>query len=401
MSPPPRPLPHPLRLALGLLVTLLVLGGLELGLRLILGPPEPPILVAARLRDASAPFETRGSRVLAAYQGRDAIPPFSPRPAAGLPRVMVFGGSAVHGGSRLDHTREFADLVGAWLAERGVQAELLNLGQTGMDSHTIRTTAELALAYQPDLLVLYLGHNDLGNTIMEARYPGYGGALEARTMVALRRMKLYELLRAGVTSDVVYARAKAEAWDMPPLSPAQRVVAAGYLEQNLAHIARQARRVGAEVLMVTPISEMTRQPRSGTTRAEQRELMRIPPPEDRERGLAPLDTAIETEPERADLLWARGTRRLRAGLPGAHEDLRRASDLDPRPLHASEAMVDAMRTAARDSDSRLLDLRAQVFEAHGIPPAAWFMDEVHFTEEGHRAVAEILAPAVAEALEGR
>ena len=79
---------------------------------------------------------------------------------------------------------------------------------------------------------------------------------------------------------------------------------------------------------------------------------------------------------------------------------RRANDLDPRPVTATEAIADAVRAAAGSSGATLVDLRGQVLAEHCIPPTAWFTDNVHFSIEGHQQVAKRLTPVVEQALRG-
>jgi len=397
---PARRHPWPVRLLLGLTVAAGLLGAAELGLRLILGPPDPPILVAPRWTRDGPAFNAEADGVHPRYQNRDQVPSFAAEPTPGRPRVFVLGGSSVHGGSMLDHSIEFPALLEADLASSGLDAEVINLARPSLDSHGISIIVDEALAYRPDLLVLYLGHNDLGNTTMEARYAGVTGALEARTQVLLRRLKLYEILTAGAARSLPATQAQhADRFRNPPLDASQRLLAATSLRDNLLHIAYSAKRQGVAVIMVTPISELSRHPPSGTLCPEHQGLLEQRRGPRNQPETPELDRVLAAQPDCPRLLFARGERRLRADLPGACEDLLRANDLDPRPLAASEDMVQAVRDAAQISDAVLLDMRADVLAEHCVPPQTWFRDNVHFTDAGHRWIAAYLAPAVAAELE--
>jgi lysophospholipase L1-like esterase len=388
---PARPLPWPLRLVLGLVVAALVLTGLELGLRLVLGPPDPPILVAPRWHEQGPAFLDRGGLITPAYQRRNHVEPFPAAPTPGRPRVFFLGGSSLHGGSRLEHEQELPGQVQALLDASGQDVEVVNLAQSSLDSHSVRLIVDQALPYGPDLLVLYLGHNDLGNTTMEARYQGVAGALEARAQVLLRRLALYELLVASASETLPPLQAdRRDRWEAEPLTPAQRTLAAAGLQDNLAHIVHKAREQGVAVLLITPISELSQQAPTSAACPEHEHLTRSHAAE----AWAQIDAALATQPDCNKLLWFRGKQRLTQGLPGACEDLWRANDLDPRPLTASEPMADAIRRAASLEGATLLDLRAQLRAEHCVPPTAWFIDSVHFSAEGHRALAERVTPQV-------
>lgn len=177
---PPHARPILLRLAFGLCVAAGLLGATELTLRVAYGPPAPPTLLVADQKVAGRPFDLDGGMITVAYQGRDTITPFSLAPTPGLPRLLVFGGSSVHGGSHLPAALEFPGLVQGALEAEGRRVEVLNLAQPGRDTNSTRPVLAAALAFQPALVVFYMGHNDLGNTIMQARYPGFRGALEAQ-----------------------------------------------------------------------------------------------------------------------------------------------------------------------------------------------------------------------------
>ena len=80
--------------------------------------------------------------------------------------------------------------------------------------------------------------------------------------------------------------------------------------------------------------------------------------------------------------------------PDAGADFRFARDHDPQPMWATAAMIEAMRAAARDTDSSLIDLEAISQACCQVPPENWFLDSLHFTSMGHAVVAEHLAPSV-------
>ena len=93
-----------------------------------------------------------------------------PRPSSGAtagppggrrPRIFVLGGSDVWGtGVRDDHT--LPSELARWLAAAGVEAEVVNYGETGYVStqSVISLLRELQRGNVPDVVVLYVGVND-------------------------------------------------------------------------------------------------------------------------------------------------------------------------------------------------------------------------------------------------
>jgi hypothetical protein len=189
--------------ALGLGVALTVLFALELGLRLVWGPPTAPMPhVRARWSMQGPAFLVRDGLVVPEFQGAERVRSFAARKAEGTQRVFFFGGSSVRGGSRLGAEEEAPGLLEARLLDRGLHAEVVNLGRGGLDSDPIRVILEQSLAFEPDLLVLYLGHNDLGNVIFQDRYGTVGASLGLRLRLLLGRSTLCALLTRALASSV-------------------------------------------------------------------------------------------------------------------------------------------------------------------------------------------------------
>ena len=182
----------PQKLLAGMLVALLFLGGAEGLLRGLLGPPPPPVRVYRALGEHERYFQISadGATVSALYDAEAGIPDF-PVDAGGQ-RVVVMGGSSVHGGSPgVEDAWEFPGRL-----EVLTGAETLNLGQPGLDSFDlVRMLDELlAAAVRIDVLVVYAGHNDFGNTLFENRYGTLRAGLSARALSVLGRLQLFSQL---------------------------------------------------------------------------------------------------------------------------------------------------------------------------------------------------------------
>ncbi len=372
---------------MGCAVALAMLLALEGALRVLSEPAEPQPMVRPRWEPGPAPFVQRRSHVFPRYQGVDAIGPFRARPKTGVARIMAFGGSSVRGGSRLPPKHEFPGELGDRL--KGA-VEVVNLARPGLDSHQLRPLLEQALQFQPALVLLYMGHNDLGNVVQEARFGSPAEALALRLRLLLGHLRLYSLLKRQILSapgarlvGVVAPGARF----IPADDPIRARVAAE-LEQNLLAMVQAIQAAGAQALLVTPISDWVSAAPLGRGCAEI-----VTETE------AQLERALLAHPECPELRFQRGRLRLQRDEEGAYADLRAALEADPLPLRATRIMTDAVRSAAQRSGARLLDLEAEVEAAFGAPPPQWFRDGVHFTAAGHREVSRRLAPEVLELLE--
>ena len=392
---------RPLRALLGLATAALLLLAVEGLARAGMGsPPDPPGLW--QRWDSQRPsFEQVEGTVVARYQDRSEPVSFAAQAIPGLPRVVFLGGSSMHGGSRIATDLELPAAAARTLAERGVAIEALNLGNPGLDSHDIRQLALEALSFGPELLVIYTGHNDLGNTLQEQRYGSFGGAVQVRLRLLLWRSRAYLLLRdlvsprAGESGD---GRRRPQPGEPDlPISDGQRLLAAEALQRNLVAITQQAAKRGVQTVLVTPISNWLMCRPIGRGCPEARAIIDLetygsrPVPHDQ---LPALERALQAHPDCAELLHARGRLRSNDGDPRAADDLRRALATDPSPMRADATMTDAVRAAAREGGATLLDLEALTLESYSVPPQAWFVDCLHFSPEGHGTVGAMIADTV-------
>ena len=348
---------------MGLLVAALALGGVELGLRVGLGPPPPPVRVYDALQDAPGWFLTNDKGVHALYQRGFSIGPF-PGQVEG-PRAAVIGGSSVRGGNgSLKVDGEFPALLGQRLG-----LPVLNLGAPGLDSHDLAAlTPGLLEQAQIDLLIVYTGHNDFGNAWFQSRFGDVPGGLRARALAGLERLQLFVQLRRLLTPPAAKPLRGAAPlpWTFDRLWATAR-----YLEQNLRQICFQAGRAGVPVLLVAPASDLQRAP------------------VERRCGDGPCaatvwESAASADPE------ARGAL------------LRRARDLDPAPLRAPGIGVDAVRAVGRtESGVTLVDAELGLPQESGAPARALFVDHMHFSAEGHAAMAALLEAPARAALQAR
>ena len=387
-----------LRLLFSLAITAAVIAGAEFTLRAVRGPVPPPPLVRQMWDPTETAFTEADGMASAAYQGRDFVAPFAIQPTPGRPRVMVFGESSVRAGSNLPAAQEFPALLEGRLGDAGVNAEVLNLGRIGLDSHAIRTLVPEALRYHPAVVVYYYGHNDIGNAYFLARYSSISSATTAHVRAWAQRFQVYASLR-----DLVMPAPKAPDHPPIPVQPdeTQRALAAAEFSANLEITVRAAQRAGAKVVLVTSIS------RDGLYESNTAVCPQQVPqgmwvvsrtgyvlhPQIMSRGEA--DAAADAAPDCPEARFVRGWWRQADGdLTGGWADLRAARDLDPVPIRASEGIIAATRAVAAHTGATLVDLVAAEDGIKAETMNDWFIDPVHPSATGHRELADVLMPTV-------
>lgn len=165
--------------------------------------------------------------------------PVAVRPTAGQRRLVAMGGSTTGGAFQNDDLAEFYP---ARLAERlGPGIEVLNQGVGGWTTWHIRRYLERGLeALDPDVLILYVGHNDLLTPVpapYSVLYERWRVGGSSGPGMLLHGLRLYQGLRYLVTS----------------LRPAGDRVAVPMDEarENLSAIADAAQGAGARLLLAS------------------------------------------------------------------------------------------------------------------------------------------------------
>ena len=354
------------------------------------------------------------------------------KPADGY-RVFAVGGSTTAG-------RPYDDRVAfaAWL-ERFLRAadpsrtwEVVNAGGVSYASYRVALLMRELVRYEPDLFVVYTGHNEF---LEDRTYPELkaAGGADLRARMWFSRFRFAALARRALraasdggdpegtapggagprTTLAAEVTTKLDGWtgiERFHRDDAHARAIVEHFEHNLHRIVTIARDHGAEVVFVEPVSNLKD---FSPFRSQHGE------------GLAPADAA------RAAELLAAGTARLEAGRPAdALTPLAAARELDPRfaethfrlgrallavgrteaaeaafvrakdedvaPLRATEEIRRAIRRVAAERDVPLVDLPALLRAdsvrrfGHPILGDAYLLDHVHPDVDGHALIAERL-----------
>ncbi len=340
----------------------------------------------------------------------------------GVRRIFSVGGSTTYGRPYEDEG-SFSAFLRALLplADPSREWEVINAGGVSYASYRVAKLMEELVDYEPDLFVVYSGHNEF----LERRT--YADLIETAPLVAdagglLSRTRIYSagarLLRPPAAPAADRRREVLETEVDAILDHSvgpedysrddrwRRQVLAHY-RYNLDRMVNVARSVGAEILFVVPASNLAdcspfkSEPNGGLS-AEDRERFeqfraqarRTP---DAAGRLELLDAAAQLAPRAAAVEYERG-RALQA-LGRAEEAVkayRKAIDEDVCPLRAPSEVAEILREVAHGRDVPLVDFAATVgrLSRDGIADKEYFLDHVHLTLAGYR----LLALDVVEAL---
>ena len=415
---------------LGLALALLALA--EFGLRAAGLAPSPtqadPYVGFDGSRPLFVPDTTGNFMETAPYKlGHFNPQQFSVEKANQTVRVFCLGGSTTYGRPYDDPTS-----VAGWLrellplADPSQQWEVINAGGVSYASYRVAAVMEELTAYDPDIFVVYTGHNEF----LEERTYGdlretSGSWLAAGSL--LHGSALFRWAQRLVSS-VADEPAAPQGGSLLPAEVEtlldQSVGLSAYsrdddlaasvfehLRLNLGRMAALASEAGAELVFVSPASELIdcrpfkseHSPALSEERAQSIDelLARVTVLEDQQLTqpdmAEALSAAAADDPRHALALYEHGRALLAAQrYAEAAEALRRARDEDVVPLRAPSAVGEIVAQAAATAAVPFVDWEAQVGElarqrsGAPVPGADLFLDHVHGTIDLYRQLAMAL-----------
>ncbi len=341
---------------------------------------------------------------------------FLKRKAPGTIRIFCLGGSTTYG-------RPYEDPISfcGWLREMLPAAdasktyEVINAGGISYASYRLSYLMEELIAYEPDLFILYSGHNEF----LEKRT--YGDPIDPSLGVhadgVLARSRTFSVMRAILGPKRVKVKGSKAILegDVKALldgsvgpkdyvrdDPWRKQVQAHY-RFNLNRMITMARSAGAKVLLVVPSANLRgcspfkselskdlaaeRKTRFNELLNEGRKAYRAG---QAETGLQKLDEAIKVDGRHAGAHYVRGQILYRLKqFAEAKRAFQRAVDEDLCPLRILSSMQEMVREIAKTRAAALYDFAHQIEQQapEGIPDASIFLDHVHCTAEGYRTLA--------------
>ncbi|MDA1311864.1 MAG: tetratricopeptide repeat protein [Acidobacteria bacterium] len=335
-------------------------------------------------------------------------------------RIFTLGGSTTYG-------RPYSDNVSfsGWLreilpaADPSKQWEVINAGGISYASYRVAVVMEELAAYEPDLFVIYTGHNEF----LERRtYPDAIETPSALTTAAgvLSRTRIFSAGDQLVRT--IQGRPRAAAGQRPVLATevdtilantvgpeayhrdeAGRAKTLAHFRFNLQRMIRLAGSAGAAVVLVTPAANLKdsapfkSEPGPGVAFEDRRRLVTLfesaleaASNQRWQDALLALDEAVTLDGRYAAGHYHRGRALFSLGrYADAKTAFLRALEEDVCPLRALPEIQQIITEIAAEQDVPLVDFQQLIEQQadHEIPGSDEFLDHVHPTLTGHRLLA--------------
>lgn len=342
---------------------------------------------------------------------------FSAVKPAGTLRIFTLGGSTAYG-RPYDHQVSFSHWLELLLDEvgSGRDYEVINAGGISYASYRVVVLMRELVQYDPDLFVVYTGHNEFleERTYRELIDDGpivralRRGASRLRTAALVESVLRVERERDELPAEV---KAKLDVWsglEAFTRDDSLRESVIAHFRFNVERMIDVARHHGITIVFVEPASNLKdfspfkSEPGPGLDgerlerfRRAYGMASRSPAGEDCDETMSWLEEARNLSPEYADVHYRLGRCHLARGdVTAATKHLVRAKELDVAPLRALEAMNEILREVTRDERVPLVPFRALLEEdsraryGHGLLGNEYFLDHVHPRVEFHQELAE-------------
>lgn len=316
-------------------------------------------------------------------------------------RVLCAGASALKGFPQpmgLAAPAFLQTLLSEACPERDVR--VVNLGATALASFPVRDLAAEAVdALQPDLLIVYAGHNEFFGAFGVAEHRVWNRTPRLQALyLSLRGLGIVEAaghLLAGRDRTLDNRQLMDVLGDQKPVPPDSplRARAARNLRHHVAALANHAAAEGIPVVVCSlPVNERGLAPigpdpdfdawAQRNAWMEKLDQDRIAPDD-----LPSLEAWVDAHPASAMgfFLLARALEAAGQSAEAARR-YRAAVDADTMPWRATSIQQEALREAAEASGAVFCDVRDAVGPAPGWD---WFDDHVHLTLEGQARLARI------------
>jgi tetratricopeptide (TPR) repeat protein len=318
----------------------------------------------------------------------------------GTRRVVMLGESAAAGYPMTDH--HLGRLVQArWRARfSDVPVEVINLSMVAINSHALREFAREALALDPDMFVIYAGHNEaIGPFGPAAKLgPSISSPAMARLALAVRRTRVGRAMESAIGAVLPSVAASGE-WRGLDEFRGVRVAhddpaVAGMLlntEENFRAITRMALDHGAKVLFCLPATN----------------LDDWPPMASEEPDVGGIEAVFAAQEaggiggfRSATLVYEAAQKRRDSGdWQRAWPLYRRAADLDLQRFRADSSIL-AVQEKIADEHGASVGLVDAGRWLHEMNPGfttgrEFFLEHVHLTMTGRAAVAELIVDGMA------
>ncbi len=319
-------------------------------------------------------------------------------------RIVCLGGSTT-AGFPFEVNINFPVFLKCALQQRFPQKkwEVINLGVSAVNSHGVRHLAPEVLKLKPDLVLLYMGHNEFYGVFGPASARGgISNPALVQWFLKLKSLRLYQLLESALFHLLPKPDAP-ESTLMARMIKTQRVrfnshlyrKTIAYFEENLAHILQTFQKQNVPLVLSPLVCNLKDQRPLGypdpaksvpAYQAIQKALRQKDFSEARQRLLE----ALTKQPEHPLLHYLLGTVYYQLNqFDRAHEHFALARDYDQAPFRAPSAINRVIVKLAKENNVPLAATNSlfDAFSPHGIADQTLFLEHLHPNERGYQLLA--------------
>ena len=420
-----------MRLFAMIFIPLFVLGGIELGLRLIGYGYDSDFFTKVRINGHFfyVPNEKFGSRFFPPAIARTTTPfRFPAEKATNSYRIFLLGESAAMGDP--DPSYGMGQYLQVLLRERypGIHFEVICVAVTAIDSNVILPIARDCARHQGDLWVIYMGNNEMvgpfgAETAYGMRTPPLG---IIRTILAIKATRIGQLLdhvirqlRSGSSTPKVWGGMQMFMNSRVSYGDPARLRAYANFRRNLQDILRTAHRAGVPVVLSTvavnledcaPFASVHAAHLTTNQLSAWNEIFQEGVTNETAgacgNALGLYRQAAGIDPQFAELQFRMGNCDLALTNPvQAGQDFKLARDYDALDFRADTQINSAIREAAnRHANEGVHLVDATKILAHnspdGIPGLNFFYEHVHLNFAANYLLALNFADTIKELLPG-
>ena len=345
---------------------------------------------------------------------------FPKRKEKGVRRVFSLGGSTTYG-HPYDDTTSFSGWMREYLpvADPSHRWEVINCGGISYASYRVAALMEELVQYEPDLFVVFSGHNEF----LERRT--YADMFE-RSAASLQIHAALSHTRTYALADRLLHREPAKPSNLLPAEvdevlnhtigptdyhrdPKWRSQVLAHYELNLQRMVAIARRANCKIIFVTPASnESDCSPFKSefaltVTEAQQTEVMNLlsqaeqevaDNEHDQSQAIQTLTRATKLAPEFAEARYRLGKLLMQARqFDLAHIEFKAALNEDICPLRAVDEITASIRRVGKELKVPVVDFESQIRvlcrkeQGNSCLGAAYFLDHVHPTIDVNQQLA--------------
>ena len=339
-------------------------------------------------------------------------------------RIFCLGGSTVQGRPYAVQTSFTTWLeLNLCAARPGADNEVVNCGGISYASYRLVPIMAELLAHEPDLFIIYTGHNEFLEDRTYRRLKKMPRVL-LRLHGLMLNLRSYSLVnrylsrrrgqRMNSSKTVLPTEVRArldyqEGLESYHRDPAWREGTIEHFRRNLQTMVRMSREAGVPVILLNPVSNLkdcppfkSQFPNDLSDRLIQQvaELRRRAGKlnwDDTHAKIALLEQAAAIDNHHAELLYLLGKCYARIGrFDEAKNWFILAKEQDICPLRILEPMHQAIHDVAEQYHVPLVDVRAIIEQRteDAIPGDEWLLDHIHPSIAGHKLIADAICRAM-------